>query len=44
MSDNESTTTETAEQPEATPLSPEQEAFAEEVGEALKDVIDPSSG
>ncbi|OOC54558.1 MULTISPECIES: metal-sulfur cluster assembly factor [Nocardiopsis] len=41
MSENETTTTEAA---EATPLSPEEEALAEEIGEALKDVIDPELG
>ncbi|MFE1168022.1 metal-sulfur cluster assembly factor [Nocardiopsis sp. NPDC058789] len=44
MSDNETTNTETAEKPEAAPRSPEQEALAEEIGEALKDVIDPELG
>lgn len=44
MSENESTTTETAEKPEAAPLSPEQEKLAEEIEEALKDVIDPELG
>ncbi len=41
MSENETTTT------EATPnasLSPEEEALAEEISEALKDVIDPELG
>ncbi|WP_017605220.1 metal-sulfur cluster assembly factor [Nocardiopsis alkaliphila] len=45
MSENESTTTtETAEKPETAPLTPEQEELAEEIGEALKDVIDPELG
>jgi len=40
MSENETTTTEA---PEAA-ASPEQEQLAEEIGEALKDVIDPELG
>ncbi|MEU3018585.1 MULTISPECIES: metal-sulfur cluster assembly factor [unclassified Nocardiopsis] len=44
MSDNETTTTETAEKTEAAPRSPEEEALAEEIAEALKDVIDPELG
>ncbi|WP_067605450.1 metal-sulfur cluster assembly factor [Nocardiopsis listeri] len=44
MSENDSTTTETAEKAEAAPLTPEQEELAEEIGEALKDVIDPELG
>ncbi|HJE61171.1 MAG TPA: metal-sulfur cluster assembly factor [Nocardiopsis listeri] len=44
MSENDSTTTETAEKPETAPLTPEQEALSEEIGEALKDVIDPELG
>ena len=44
MSDNETTTTETSDKPEAAQLSPEQEAVAEEIAEALKDVIDPELG
>ncbi|WP_150243557.1 metal-sulfur cluster assembly factor [Nocardiopsis quinghaiensis] len=47
MSENEMTTTEAteaAEAAEAAPLSPEAEALAEEIGEALKDVIDPELG
>ena len=44
MSENDSTTTETAEKPETAPLTPEQEELFEEIGEALKDVIDPELG
>ncbi|MEE2041600.1 metal-sulfur cluster assembly factor [Nocardiopsis sp. CT-R113] len=47
MSENETTTAEAAEAPEApetAPLSPEAEALVEEIGEALKDVIDPELG
>ncbi|GAA1468297.1 metal-sulfur cluster assembly factor [Nocardiopsis exhalans] len=54
MSDNETTTTdekaesvesaETVDKAAAAPLTPEQEALAEEIGEALKDVIDPELG
>ncbi|GAA0994068.1 MULTISPECIES: metal-sulfur cluster assembly factor [Nocardiopsidaceae] len=44
MSENETTTAEAAEAPETAPLSPEAEALAEEIGEALKDVIDPELG
>lgn len=48
MSDNETTTTdekaESVDKTPAAPLTPEQEALAEEIGEALKDVIDPELG
>ncbi|MFJ9557560.1 metal-sulfur cluster assembly factor [Nocardiopsis sp. NPDC101807] len=48
MSENETTTAaeaaEASEAPGTAPLSPEAEALAEEIGEALKDVIDPELG
>ncbi|MFE3461519.1 metal-sulfur cluster assembly factor [Nocardiopsis aegyptia] len=46
MSENETTTTEAAESaaPEEAPLSPEAQELVEEIGEALKDVIDPELG
>ncbi|GAB2515653.1 MULTISPECIES: metal-sulfur cluster assembly factor [Nocardiopsis] len=46
MSENETTTTEAAESaaPEQAPLSPEAQELVEEIGEALKDVIDPELG
>jgi metal-sulfur cluster biosynthetic enzyme len=42
VSENETPTTEAA--PAEIPLSPEAEALMEEIGEALKDVIDPELG
>ncbi|RKS07785.1 metal-sulfur cluster biosynthetic enzyme [Nocardiopsis sp. Huas11] len=47
MSENETTTTEAAAEsaaPEQAPLSPEAQELVEEIGEALKDVIDPELG
>ncbi|WP_304450919.1 metal-sulfur cluster assembly factor [Nocardiopsis sp. YSL2] len=46
MSENETTTTEAADSaaPEQAPLSPEAQELVEEIGEALKDVIDPELG
>ena len=44
MSENETTMTENSESTEVATLSPEQEELCEEIGEALKDVIDPELG